>query len=73
MLLEELTFRGIGQFTVMEANPEQDPKAPLPIEVTDEGMIIDVKTLQSKKALLPIEATVEGMFTEVKLWQDPKA
>ena len=37
-----------------------------PNEVTDEGMVIEVKPLQSRKHLSPNEVTDEGMVTEVK-------
>ena len=37
-----------------------------PNEVTDEGMVIEVKPLQSSKQWLPNEVTDEGMVIEVK-------
>ncbi len=36
-------------------------KAPLPIDVTLEGMVNDVKPLQPAKALLPIDVTFVGI------------
>jgi hypothetical protein len=39
------------------------------MEVTDEGMVTEVKLLQSENALLPMEVTEEEMVTEVKLLQ----
>ena len=40
-----------------------------PNEVTDEGMVIELKPLQPWKQLSPIEVPDEGMVIEVKLVQ----
>ena len=37
-----------------------------PNEVTDEGILIDVKLLQSSKHILPNELTNEGISMDVK-------
>jgi hypothetical protein len=39
------------------------------MEVTEEGMVTEVKPLQKENALLPMEVTDEGMVMEVKLLQ----
>ena len=38
-----------------------------PSEVTDEGIVMEVKPIHSKKQLLPNEVTDEGIVMEVKL------
>ena len=38
-------------------------------EVTEEGMVTEVKLLQPEKQLVPNEVTDEGMVIEVKPWQ----
>jgi hypothetical protein len=45
----------------------QPLKAPIPIEVTPEGMVTAVKLVQSINAPSPIEVTDEGMSTRVRL------
>ena len=45
----------------------QPAKQSTPNEVTDEGMVIEVKPLQFPKQDLPNEVTEEGMVIEVKL------
>ena len=37
-------------------------KAPLPIVITELGIVTEVKSLQPKKALIPIEVTVLGII-----------
>jgi len=44
-------------------------KAPLPIEVTEEGIVTLVILLQLLKALSPIEVTEEEIVTLVKVLQ----
>ena len=39
------------------------------MEVTDEGMVTEVRAVQDKKALLPIVVTPSWMVTEVKFMQ----
>ena len=46
--------------------PEQPPKAPSPILVTEFPMVTDVKPEQSEKALVPILVTEFGMVTDAK-------
>ena len=41
-----------------------------PNEVTDEGIMIDVKLLQPEKQYSPNEVTDEGILIDVKLLQD---
>ena len=43
--------------------------APLPIDVTEAGMIIDVKLEHVKNALLLIDITEDGMIIDFKLVQ----
>ena len=43
-----------------------------PNEVTDEGILIDVKLLQSSKHILPNELTNEGISMDVKPLQSAK-
>ena len=40
-----------------------------PSEVTDEGIVMEVKPIQLKKQWLPNEVTDEGIVMEVKLLQ----
>ena len=47
-------------------------KAPLPINVTDFGIVTEVKPIQPSKAPLPIEVTDAGIVSSVKLSQDKK-
>ena len=44
----------------------------MPNDVTDEGMVIEVKPLQPSKQDLPNEVTDEGMVIEVKPLQPSK-
>ena len=44
---------------------EQPTNAPLPIEVTLFGMVIEVRLEQSQNAKLPIEVTLSGMVYSV--------
>ena len=53
--------------------PLQPEKAEEPIEVTLEGISIEVKPLQPLKASEPIEVTLDGIEIEVKLLQSRKA
>ena len=56
---------------VIEVKPLPE-KQPLPNEVTDEGMVIEVKPLQLEKQDPPNEVTDEGMVIEVKPLQPEK-
>ena len=56
-----------------DVKPEQPPKAPKPIDVTELGIVISVKPVQYQNAPPPIVVTELGMLTEVKLLQPPKA
>ena len=51
---------------VIEVKLVQFSKAPLPIVVTELGIVTEVKPLQPEKALTPIEVTELPMVTEVK-------
>ena len=44
----------------------------MPIEVTELGIVIEVRLLQYSKALSPIEVTELGMATDVKALQQLK-
>ena len=50
-----------------EFSPLQSPKAPPPIEVTESGIVIEVKPEQPQNALSPIEVTDSGMVTDVSI------
>jgi len=52
---------------VIDSSLEHAEKAFIPIEVTDEGILIEVKLEHPEKALIPIETTDEGILIEVKL------
>ena len=41
-------------------------KAEFPIEVTEDGMVMEVRLVQPLKAEFPMEVTDEGMVTEVR-------
>lgn len=53
----------------MEFKALQYKNAPIPIEVTEAGIITVVKAVQLSKALLPIDMTEDGMLIEIKLPQ----
>ena len=48
----------------MEVKPVQPSKQPLPISVTDDGMVMDIKPVQPSKPFNFV--TDEGMVMEVK-------
>ena len=58
---------------VNEASHLQPAKAPLPIEVTELGMVMLVKPLQAQNAQSPISLTELGMVTLVKPLQPQNA
>ena len=43
------------------------------MEVTESGMVTEVRPLQSRKASFPMEVTERGMVTEVRPLHLPKA
>jgi hypothetical protein len=47
----------------------QSEKTELPIVLTDEGIVTEVKPLHWRNAEFPIEVTDEGIVTEVNLAQ----
>ena len=51
----------------------QPPKAYQSIEVTEDGISIEVRASQLEKALFPIEVRVEGSVIEVRAEQSEKA
>ena len=51
----------------------QSEKALFPMEVTDDGMFMEVSFVQISKAPSPMVVTDEGMVTEVRDWQKRKA
>jgi hypothetical protein len=57
---------GLFSSTVYVFKALQRLKAPSPIDVTDDGMVMDVKDEQPRKAPSPIDVTDEGMISEVK-------
>ena len=52
---------------VMDVNDSHPLNALVPIEVTDDGMEIDVRFLQTEKALFPIDVMFDVIFTLFKL------
>ena len=48
------------------SRPEQRPKALRPMNVTEEGMVMEVRPVQSEKAPSPMDVTEEGMMMEVR-------
>ena len=55
----------------MEFNFSQPLKTPLPIEVTDLGIITESKLLQDEKAPSPMTVILSGMMTELNFSQLP--
>ena len=51
----------------MDVNDEHPLNALVPIDVTEDGIFIDVRFLQSRKALLPIDVIFDVIFTVFKL------
>ena len=39
------------------------------IEVTPDGIVIDINDSQKENASVPIEVTEDGMFIDVRFWQ----
>jgi hypothetical protein len=52
--------------TVYFFNALQPKKVSCIINVTDDGMVIDVKEEQPAKASIPIDVTDDGMVSDVK-------
>ena len=52
----------------MFVNISHPQNALLPIEITEDGMVILVNLSHPKNALSPIEVTEEGMVTLTNLW-----
>ena len=51
----------------MDVNDSHPENALDPIDVTEDGMFIDVRFLQLPKALLPIDVILDVIFTVFKL------
>ena len=51
----------------MDVNDEHPKNALDPIDVTDDGMVIDVRSLHFSKALFPIDVILDVIFTLFKL------
>ena len=51
----------------MDVNDSHPENALLLIDVTEDGIIIDVRFLQFEKALLPIDVIFDVIFTVFKL------
>ena len=50
----------------MDVNDEHPENAYVPIDVTEDGMLIDVRFLQFSKALFPIDMKFDVILTEFK-------
>ena len=51
----------------MDVNDEHPLNTPFPIDVTEDGIFIDVRFLQSQKAKLPNVTSFDRMFTVFRL------
>lgn len=52
--------------TTMRSNPEQPAKGHPPIEVTELGIVTEVRPMQPSKAERPIDVTELGILTELR-------
>ena len=60
--VELLILGGVVDLNVILRSPEQPEKAEPPIDVTELGMVTEVRPVQSRKAELPIEVTELGII-----------
>ena len=62
----ELILLGLLPLKYILSRLTQSLKQELPNEVTDEGIVMEVKLLQPRKQISPNEVTDEGIVMEVK-------